>query len=89
MDTIRLKIPDYEAVTTAAGHTTYDQQAEATGISVGALHRLRNGGPAGPTAIARICTTYGVAFETVFEFGTVTPARAKPRTARRAKALAA
>ncbi|GGQ80957.1 helix-turn-helix domain-containing protein [Streptomyces flaveolus] len=83
MDTIVLNTKAFEAVTSARGHSTYEQQAEATGISVGTLHRLRAGGPAGPAAIARICLTYGVAFDDVFTFGTVAPAQSRRRPAPR------
>lgn len=90
MDTIVLKVDDFLNVAGARGHTTYDQQAAATGLGVGTLHRLRGGGPAHPTAIARICTTYGVAFEDVFTFGTVASAQSRARAAaRREKAAAA
>lgn len=94
MDTIVLKLRAFEAVTSAHGHTTYEKQAEATGLSFGVLHRLRDGGAAGPQAIARLCTTYGARFEELFEFGTATPARRKTRTkarptGRRVKAVAA
>ncbi|MCU8589361.1 helix-turn-helix domain-containing protein [Streptomyces sp. A13(2022)] len=90
MDTIVLKVTAFEAVTNAQGHTTYEQQADATGLSAGVLHRLRNGGAAGPSAIARICTTYGAAFDEMFEFGTVAPTQHSPRAARRrVKAAAA
>jgi hypothetical protein len=90
MDTIVLKADDFLAVAGARGHTTYEQQATATGISVGTLHRLRSGGPAGPSAIARICSTYGVAFEDVFTFGTAVPKRVPAqRRGRRVKARAA
>jgi len=88
MDTIVLKVDSFLDVAAARDHTTYEQQSEATGISVGALHRLRNGGPAHPTAIARICQTYGVNFDDVFEFGSITPTRSKT-TARSIKAAAA
>jgi hypothetical protein len=88
MDTIVLKVEDFLDVAGARGHTTYEQQAEATGMSVGALHRLRNGGQAGPAAIARILTTYGVRFEDLFTFGTVASTQAKARAAQRVKAAA-
>jgi hypothetical protein len=88
METIVLRVADFLEVANARGDITYEQQAAATGISVGTLHRLRSGGPAGPAAIARICTTYGVAFEDVFAFGAVGPASARARAAR-AKAAAA
>lgn len=89
MDTIVLKAEAFRELAVARGHTTYDDQAAATGLGVGTLHRLRNGGPAGPTAIARICTTYGARFEDVFEFSAVAPAvRPKAREHRRVKAVA-
>lgn len=83
MDTIVLNVAAFEAVTSAHGHATYEQQADATGLSVGVLHRLRNGGAAGPSAIARICTTYGATFDELFKFGTAAPAAARTRAARR------
>ncbi|MFD5838177.1 helix-turn-helix domain-containing protein [Streptomyces collinus] len=73
MDTIVLKVEEFLDMAGARGHTTYEKLSAATGLSFGTLHRLRNGGPAGPAAIAKICTTYGVAFEDVFTFGTVKP----------------
>lgn len=88
MDTIVLRLDAFKAVTSAEKHVTYEQQAEATGLSVGVLHRLRNGGPAAGTTIARICTTYGVAFDDLFVIGTVTPAHSRARTARHEKAVA-
>ena len=90
MDTIVLKVDDFLVVANSRCHTTYEQLAGATGLGVGTLHRLRNGGPAGPTAIARICSTYGVAFEAVFTFGTAAPKRVPAqRRGRRVKARAA
>ncbi|MEU3289951.1 hypothetical protein [Streptomyces longwoodensis] len=88
MDTIVLKVEDFLDVAGARGHTTYEQQAEATGLGIATLHRLRAGGPAGPAAIAKILTTYGVSFEEVFTCGTATP-RPTRRPARRVKAAAA
>ncbi|MET9142387.1 helix-turn-helix domain-containing protein [Streptomyces sp. NPDC058319] len=83
MDTIVLKVKDFLDVAGARGHTTYEQQATATGLSNGTLHRLRRGGPAGPAVIARICTTYDVTFEDVFEFATTAqPQRSRPKRAR-------
>jgi hypothetical protein len=75
MHTTVLKVDAFIALAASRGHTTYEQQAAATGLAIGTLHRLRNGGPAGPAAIASICTTYGVDFESVFTFGTVAPKR--------------
>ncbi|WP_031046842.1 helix-turn-helix domain-containing protein [Streptomyces sp. NRRL F-5650] len=90
MDTIVLNVTAFEAVTSAQGHTTYEQQTAATGLSVGVLHRLRNGGPASPMAIARICSTYGARFDELFEFRAVTTTRRNPRPVRRrVKAAAA
>ncbi|MFE9624245.1 helix-turn-helix domain-containing protein [Streptomyces sp. NPDC006527] len=83
MDTIVLKVGDFLDVARARGHTTYEQLSAATGLGVATLHRLRNGGPAGPAAIAKICQTYGVAFEDVFAFGTATPAQSPARRTRR------
>ncbi|MFF9088595.1 hypothetical protein ACF1BE_19625 [Streptomyces sp. NPDC014991] len=77
MDTIVLKVADFLTVAGARGHATYEQQAAATRLGMGTLHRLRNGGPASPTAIARICTTYDVAFDDVFAFDTATARRVK------------
>ncbi|MGW2742325.1 helix-turn-helix domain-containing protein [Streptomyces sp. NPDC001450] len=82
MDTIVLKVDDFLVVANSRGHTTYEQLAAATGLGVGTLHRLRNGGPAGPTAIARICSTYGVAFEDVFTFGTAKPKNSRAKSSR-------
>ncbi|MEU0675422.1 helix-turn-helix transcriptional regulator [Streptomyces sp. NPDC006172] len=88
MDTIVLKVGDFLDVAGARGHTTYEQMAAATGLGVGTLHRLRNGGPAGPAAIAKICHTYGVNFEAVFRFGTAAPKHAPRRLGHRTGAAA-
>lgn len=85
MDTIVLKVDDFVDLAATHGHLTYEQQATATGLGAGTLHRLRSGEPASSTAIVRICDTYGVAFDEVFAFAAATPRRlpTKRRTARR------
>lgn len=89
MRTTVLKVDAFIDLAASRGHTTYEQQAAATGLAVGTLHRLRSGGPAGPAAIASICTTYGANFEDVFTFGTIAPKRVPVQTTRRVKAAAA
>lgn len=90
MHTIVLQVDAFVALAASRGHTTYEQQAEATGLGQGTLHRIRNGEPVSSTTIAAICSTYDVPFEDVFTFGTVKPKRvpAIPRS-RRVKAAAA
>ncbi|NJP71940.1 helix-turn-helix transcriptional regulator [Streptomyces sp. C1-2] len=85
MDTIVLKVDDFVDLAATHGHLTYEQQAAATGLGVGTLHRIRSGEPASSTAIARICAAYDVGFDDVFAFATVTPKRlpAQRRPARR------
>lgn len=90
MDTIVLKVEDFLDLAAHHGHLTYEQQAAATGLGVGTLHRIRRGEPASSTAVARICAAYDVAFDDVFVFATVTPKRLPAqRPARRVKAAAA
>ncbi|AQW55240.1 helix-turn-helix domain-containing protein [Streptomyces violaceusniger] len=72
---ILLRIDEYLKLATAHGHLTYEAQALAAGLGVGTIHRVRNGGPAGPSTVAAICSTYGVEFSDVFVLGS---AAAKP-----------
>lgn len=85
MDTIVLKVEGFLDLAATHGHLTYEQQAAATGLGVGTLHRIRSGEPASSTAIARICDTYGVTFDEVFAFAMAAPKRVptQRRTARR------
>lgn len=90
MHTIVLKVDEFLELAAARNHTTYELQAEATGLGVATLHRLRGGQPASSTAIAAICSAYDAVFEDLFKFGTVTPRRVpSQRPARRVKAAAA
>jgi DNA-binding Xre family transcriptional regulator len=79
MDTIVLKVEDFLDVAAARGHTTYEQQAAATGLGIGTLHRIRSGEPVSSTTVAAICSSYGVAFEDVFTFGTAAPKRTRSK----------
>ncbi|MFC8873179.1 helix-turn-helix domain-containing protein [Streptomyces ardesiacus] len=90
MHTIVLKVDEFVALAASRGHTSYEKQADETGLGVATLHRIRNGEPASSTAVAAICATYGVEFGDVFEFRSVTPTRTRPRAVRRrVKAAAA
>ncbi|EPH40895.1 helix-turn-helix transcriptional regulator [Streptomyces aurantiacus] len=77
METIVLKIGDFLDLVESRGHATYELQSHATGLGTGTLHRIRAGGPVSSSTVAAICSAYGVAFDDVFAFGTVTAQRAK------------
>ncbi|MDV6290275.1 hypothetical protein R2F25_30150 [Streptomyces sp. UP1A-1] len=79
MHTIVLKVDEFVALAASRGHTSYETQASATGLGVATLHRIRNGELASAGAVAAICATYGVEFDAVFEFRTVTTTRTRPR----------
>ncbi|WP_125262355.1 helix-turn-helix domain-containing protein [Streptomyces alboflavus] len=81
METIVLKIEDFLDLVESRGHATYELQSHATGLGTGTLHRIRAGGPVSSSTAAAICAAYGVAFDDVFAFGTVTAVRAKPSVA--------
>ncbi|MFF7171140.1 helix-turn-helix domain-containing protein [Streptomyces pseudovenezuelae] len=93
MHTIVLKVDEFVALAASRGHTTYEQQAEATGLGQGTMHRIRNGEPVSSTTIAAICSTYGADFDALFTFGMVKPKHVPPvpsvRPVRRMRAAAA
>lgn len=90
MHTIALRVDEFVGLAASRGDTSYEMQADATGLGVATLHRIRNGEPASSTAVAAICSTYGVEFDAVFEFRTVTTVQSRARAARRrVKAAAA
>lgn len=71
VSTIKLRVNDFTELAESMGHTTYEQQAAATGLGAGTLHRLRNGQPASANAVAAICSAYGVEFADLFAIGEV------------------
>ncbi|MFF4403757.1 hypothetical protein [Streptomyces sp. NPDC001404] len=66
MSTILLRVEEYLALANAHGHHTYARQADAVGLGVATIHRLRRGDPAGARAVAAICSTYHVEFAELF-----------------------
>ncbi|MGW2708645.1 hypothetical protein ACWC4J_06585 [Streptomyces sp. NPDC001356] len=66
---INLRVDEFVALAASRGHLTFEAQAAATGLGIGTIHRLRNGGPASASAVAAICQGYGVDFDAVFVFG--------------------
>ncbi|WP_327162053.1 helix-turn-helix domain-containing protein [Streptomyces zaomyceticus] len=74
--TIHLQSVAFATLATANGHHTYEQQAEATGLGIGTIHRLRNGSPASSASVAAICNAYGVEFADLFVIGTTAPTAA-------------
>ncbi|MFF5285238.1 helix-turn-helix domain-containing protein [Streptomyces sp. NPDC013171] len=67
---IHLQTVAFAALAAAHGHTTYEQQAGATGLGIGTIHRLRSGAPASSTSVAAICSAYGVEFADIFVIST-------------------
>ncbi|MEW1866990.1 helix-turn-helix transcriptional regulator [Streptomyces caelestis] len=63
---IKLRAWEFLALAESRGHRTFEAQAAATGLGIGTIHRLRTGQPASASAVAAICSTYGVRFEDVF-----------------------
>jgi hypothetical protein len=66
---IRLRVDEFVELALSRGHRTFEQQAAATGLGAGTLHRLRNGQPASANAVAAICSAYGVEFADLFVIG--------------------
>ena len=66
---IKLRVDEFVTLAASRGHCTFEAQAAATGLGIGTIHRLRNGGPASATAVAAICSAYGVEFADVFVIG--------------------
>lgn len=71
---IHLRRDAYTALAAAHGHYTYEQQANATGLGIATIHRIRSGGPVSSSSVAAICCTYGVEFADLFVI--TTPAKA-------------
>lgn len=69
MFSIFLRVDEYLDLARASGHLSYEQQANAAGLGVGTIHRLRNGSPASSTAVAALLTTYGTEFSELFTIG--------------------
>lgn len=68
---IRLRLDAFATLAASQGHLTYEQQANATGLGVGTIHRIRSGGAASSSSVAAICSTYGVEFADLFVITTV------------------
>ncbi|MFJ7067546.1 helix-turn-helix domain-containing protein [Streptomyces sp. NPDC101115] len=73
---IHLRTVAFAELAALHGHHTFEQQAAATGLGIGTIHRLRNGGPASSTSVAAICGTYGVEFADLFVISATAPAPA-------------
>ncbi|MGO4630555.1 hypothetical protein AB4225_06360 [Streptomyces sp. 2RAF24] len=71
---IHLRTVAFADLAALNGHHTYEQQAIATGLGIGTIHRLRSGGPASSTSVAAIVATYGVDFSDLFVIETPTAA---------------
>lgn len=84
MSVILLNVEAYLDLAKAHQHDTYEKQARAAGLGVATIHRLRNGGPAGPKVIPALLTAYGVEFADLFRLDVT-----KPRPRRAKKAVAA
>ncbi|MEV8394780.1 MULTISPECIES: hypothetical protein [unclassified Streptomyces] len=80
---IRLRTDAFRELAAAHGHRTMQQQADAVGLGIGTISRLRNGEPAGQRSIAAILATYDVEFEDLFRhdslaLGHITVAQTAP-----------
>ncbi|MFI9600378.1 hypothetical protein ACIHCX_10935 [Streptomyces sp. NPDC052043] len=71
MSVIKLRVAAFLDLARSRGHHTFEQQAIATGVGIATIHRLRRGQPASSTAVAAICSAYGVEFADVFVIGEV------------------
>ena len=66
MSVIKLRVEQFIDLAGSRGHRTFEQQAAATGLGVGTIHRLRNDQPASAGAVAAICSAYGCEFADLF-----------------------
>ncbi|MFE5658316.1 helix-turn-helix domain-containing protein [Streptomyces sp. NPDC056517] len=73
---IHLRTVAFAEMAAANGHHSFEQQAKATGLGIGTIHRLRNGGPASSASVAAICNAYGVEFADMFVISTTAPTAA-------------
>ncbi|MCX4615752.1 hypothetical protein [Streptomyces mirabilis] len=92
MSVITLRVDEFLDLARSRGHHTYEQQAAATGLGIATMHRLRSGGTASATAVASICSAYGVEFADVWAIGQPAAAPATAESAQpkhTGKALAA
>lgn len=81
MSIIKLRVAEYLDLARSRGHLTHEQQANATSLGAGTIHRLRNGQPASATAVAAILRAYGCDFEAVFEVHEVAVKSGAPKAA--------
>lgn len=81
MSVIKLRVTEFTALAESRGHRTFEAQAAATGLGIGTIHRLRNGQPASSSAVAAICSAYGVEFADLFVIGETQAPAAKAAVA--------